>query len=400
MKKFVCAVALLCCALAVTGCPKPHEELPNLPAKDYEAALPPGELALRKITDPAQIPDFTAALRDTSTLRESLDYSLEYLAKPSSTAGYPYGDVPHDRVVASLKAFRAIIDSGQSASQMNETLRQRFDVYQSVGCDQHGTVLFTCYYTPIFSASLTKTDKFRYPLYKQPADMVKMADGSPKVPMPDRKAIESSDMFAGQELAWLADPFEVYVAHIQGSVRLRLEGGKELTAGYAANNGHEYKSVRAELVKDNKIGKRDGLPAMLTYFRQHAAEVQAYTWRNPRFIFFQGIEDGHPRGCLNEPVTPRRTIATDKTIFPRAGLALLTTSMPTRRAGGAIEEVPVSTFALDQDSGGAIRAPGRCDLYLGIGDEAGELAGRAQNEGKLYYVFLKPEMTGIAPPKM
>ena len=46
MKKFVCAVALLCCALAVTGCPKPHEELPNLPAKDYEAALPPGDFVL------------------------------------------------------------------------------------------------------------------------------------------------------------------------------------------------------------------------------------------------------------------------------------------------------------------------------------------------------------------
>ena len=47
-------------------------------------------------------------------------------------------------------------------------------------------------------------------------------------------------------------------------------------------------------------------------------------------------------------------------------------------------------FVFDQDAGGAIRAPGRCDLYLGVGDEAGDLAGRAKNEGRLYYLFLKP----------
>jgi membrane-bound lytic murein transglycosylase A len=71
--------------------------------------------------------------------------------------------------------------------------------------------------------------------------------------------------------------------------------------------------------------------------------------------------------------------------------------MPKRLAGGTVDDAPYSAFALDQDAGGAIRAPGRCDVYLGVGPEAGELAGRAQNEGKLYYLFLKPTAVLAAP---
>ena len=48
-------------------------------------------------------------------------------------------------------------------------------------------------------------------------------------------------------------------------------------------------------------------------------------------------------------------------------------------------------FALDQDTGGAIRAPGRCDVYMGLGDTAGELAGQTYQEGRLYYLFLKQQ---------
>jgi membrane-bound lytic murein transglycosylase A len=48
-----------------------------------------------------------------------------------------------------------------------------------------------------------------------------------------------------------------------------------------------------------------------------------------------------------------------------------------------------SGFALDQDTGGAIRAAGRCDVYMGQGEMAGELAGQTYQEGRLYYLFLK-----------
>jgi membrane-bound lytic murein transglycosylase A len=84
-----------------------------------------------------------------------------------------------------------------------------------------------------------------------------------------------------------------------------------------------------------------------------------YVNKNPRFVFFRS-EKGDPRGSLNEPVTPFRTIATDKTIYPRAMFAFVSVDL----------DRPVG-FALDQDTGGAIRAAGRCDVYMGVGDHAG-----------------------------
>ncbi|UCF17381.1 MAG: hypothetical protein JSW59_07935, partial [Phycisphaerales bacterium] len=101
-------------------------------------------------------------------------------------------------------------------------------------------------------------------------------------------------------------------------------------------------------------------------------------------------EGGPPVGCLNEPVTPVRTIATDKSIFPRASLAFITTKLP-RAVGGATVRQTYTGFALDQDAGGAIRAAGRCDVYMGEGETAGKLAGQTHKEGRLYYLFLKPD---------
>jgi membrane-bound lytic murein transglycosylase A len=390
VKKILVLSAFALGAVILAGCAKQEILEPGFPpGKNYEAQLPPGALALRKITDPQQIPDFTQACAGAAGMREAIVYSLDYLSKPSSQKAFPYGEVTHAQAVASLKAFGALLDSGKSAADMNAALREQFDTYISVGCDDRGAVLFTAYYTPIFDASAVRTDRFKWPLYKPPANLVKGPDGTPTTPFPDRKTIESQSLYAGNELVWMGDPFEAYVAQIQGSAKLRMAGGTEMVIGYTANNGHEYKSVRAELVKDAKIGPRDGLPAMLAYFKAHPDEVTPYTWRNPRYVFFAVIEDGRPRGSLNEPVTTYRSIATDKRIYPPACLAMLATTMPTRRAG-KIEDAPLSGFALDQDTGGAIRAAGRCDLYVGVGKEAGELAGRAQNEGRLYYLFLKP----------
>ena len=124
-------------------------------------------------------------------------------------------------------------------------------------------------------------------------------------------------MLQGQELIWLSDPFEAYIAHVQGSAKVRLPDGQIITVGYAATNGHEYASVAEQLVADGKIASdRISLATMIEYFKAHPDEVTTYIRANPRYVFFQSSE-GTPRGSLNEPVTPWRTIATDKSIFPQ-----------------------------------------------------------------------------------
>ncbi len=337
------------------------------------------------------------ACLDLAGLQTAIGHSINYLQKPSSQQYYPIGEITHSMALESLKAFSEMLDSGMAGAQLNQAIRQRFDVYISIGCDNQGTVLFTGYYTPIFPGSFARTERFRYPLYAQPDDLVKGPDGmilgrrlpdGQVGPYPSRAVIEDSRILRGKELVWLSDPFEAYIAHVQGSAKLRLPNGELTTIGYAANNGHEYQSVAHELVKDGKIpADRISLAAMIDYFKRYQDQVSTYVRRNARFVFFQK-EDGPPRGCLNEPVTAYRSIATDKSIFPRGALTFITSNLP-RAIGGRVANQAYSGFTLDQDAGGAIRAPGRCDVYMGEGDLAGRLAGQTYQEGRLYYLFLK-----------
>ncbi len=404
------AMVLMLAALALgtlTGCPAdPDGPIHGVPERDYSRPLPPGELALRKLTDPADIPDFRSAFADRMYVRQALAHSLNYMAKPSSQRYFPYGDISHAHAVASLKAFDEMLATDTPAEQLNALLRKRFDVYISVGCDGQGAVLFTGYFTPILNASPARTARFRYPLYRQPADLVKDDEGrilgrrvgaGKLSPYPSRAQIEASGMLAGDELAWLADPFEVYIAHVQGSAVLRMPDGRIQRIGYAATNGHKYESVSLAMVEDGKLPRDQiSLQAMIDYFKAHPNEVDGYIRRNPRFTFFAPT-DGGARGCLNEPVTMLRSIATDKDVYPRACLAFIHVNLP-RRLSTGIKDLPFKGFVLDQDAGGAIRAPGRCDVYMGVGPQAGELAGRTQQEGRLYYLFLKPDqLRGAAP---
>jgi len=89
------------------------------------------------------------------------------------------------------------------------------------------------------------------------------------------------------------------------------------------------------------------------------------------------------------PVIPYRSIATDKAVFPRGLLSYAVTKAPKMGSSGQVTLEPFYAFTLDQDTGGAIRSAGRCDIYMGIGPDAMLLAGRTRAEGKLYYLAVK-----------
>lgn len=390
---------LLLGVVAFTGCKQPLKEeawQPRKVEKDYGRPLPPGKLALRKIP-PEQYPDFSRGYYDQAGLETAIRHSLDYLSRPSSRRYYPYGDIPHERAVASLHAFLEVLRAARSPEDLDAMIRDRFDVYQSVGWDGRGTVFFTGYYSPIFEGRKQRDASFRYPLYKAPPDLMKDSEGltlgrrtsdGTIVPYYSRREIEEGGLLAGREIAWLRDPFQAYVVTVQGSAKLRLADGSLYEIGYAGNNGHEYRSVGLRLVEDGVISRNElSLQAMLAYFNSHPDQVYRYCWENPRYVFFKETVGG-PFGSINVPVTPFRSLATDKAVFPRACLAFIDTQLP-RREAGSVRTVPYAGFLLDQDTGGAIRAAGRSDIYMGVGSEAEALAGRTGAEGQLYYLFVK-----------
>lgn len=380
--------------------PRPRPAAPPRAEKDYGRPLPPGQLALRKIP-PEMYPDFSRGFYNRGGLEEAIRYSLAYLARPSSQRYFPYGDISHSRAVASLKAFLDVLRAARSPQELDEIIRQRFDVYQSVGWDNNGTVYYTGYYTPIFEGRKQREGPFQYPLYSLPPDLVKDPEGMTLGrKLTDgalgryytRREIEEQGLLRGLEIAWLKDPFEAYVVSVQGSAKLRLADGSFYELGYAGNNGHTYSPIADALIADGAFSRNElSLQRLMRYFRENPQQIARYTRLNDRFIFFKETSGG-PFGSINVPVTPYRSIATDKEVFPRACLAFLDTALPVAQ-NGAVETVDYAAFALDQDTGGAIRAAGRCDVYFGIGGGAESLAGRTGAEGHLYYIFLKSDPT-------
>lgn len=50
---------------------------------------------------------------------------------------------------------------------------------------------------------------------------------------------------------------------------------------------------------------------------------------------------------------------------------------------------PLRRFVLNQDTGAAIKGPGRVDLFFGSGERAGTAAGEMREEGKIYFLLAK-----------
>ena len=379
--------------VTVVGCEKPKEPITTVAKEtpDYYKPLPAGERALVKLTDPATWPDFSEGFYRKTGLQEAGANSLEYLSKPSSQGFFPYGEITHQRAVASIEAFLDVLQSAGSAAELDAAIKERFDIYQSRGCDERGTVLFTGYYRPIFDARLKPDQEYRYPLYKRPPDLVQDPVSFKYSPYLTRAEIDGGALGGkGLELCYLGDRFEAYIVTVQGSGKLRLADGTFFEIGYAGDNGREYSSVGQSLVERNLISPSDlSLQGLIRFFKQHPEELDKAMTVNQRYVFFTP-RSGGPFGSLNVPVTPFRTIATDKEVYPRACVAFLNTQLPALGAGGQITPNAYAGFAWDQDTGGAIRAAGRTDLFLGTGPDVGELAGRTFAEGKLYYIFVKP----------
>lgn len=385
----------------MTGCKSNYlDPAPNTAAKDFTRELPPGMKGLRKI-DPSKYPDFAPGFEDREGMLQSLDASAAYLARPSSQNYYPYLDISHDRAEATIQAFKKDLASAASGADLNQRVRDRYEVYESVGWNMEGEMLFTAYHEPIYEGSLTANSKFKYPIYKRPAELEtdetgekafwKEASGS-KRSAPARAELASMLRGRNLELIYLADPFDAYVVQVQGSARFHLQDGKELRVGYAGDNGQDYHPIWEPLVKSGKLKKEEvSLRRLREYFKQNPKDVETAINSNPRFIFF-AERTGPAVGCLNVPVTSWHTIATDRNrkddIFPRAGISFIKTKLA-KSPGAAQNEY--AGFVCDQDRGGAIRSAGRADLFLGTGEVAEQLAGQTRAEGRMYYVFLKEQ---------
>ena len=380
---------------------------PVAPAPDYGRALGPGESALRKLGPDEEWPDLTDAWRQRDAfLSQAIAQDITWFQAPSSKNRFPSFDVCNwDVASSSVVAFQQVLADSKDVASFTGAMKQMFDCWQTKGWNGNGTVLFTGYYAPEFKASLTKTAEFQYPIYKRPADLAtdpntgepmgrRMPDGSLSK-WPSRAEIEKSGMLAGTELAWFKTPLDAYIVQVNGSAKLSLPDGKTAFIGYAGATDGEYVGLGDSLVKEGIIKEEElTLSAVRKMGESDPAKIQDLINRNNRFIFFSSYDGNNwPAGCLGVRVTEKSSLATDKSIYPAGGLVMV----DTQTAGFDGKKRPFRRFMLDQDAGGAIRAPGRADIFMGIGPSAEILAGGQYFEGTMFYFYLKPEYASQYP---
>ncbi|BFM39822.1 murein transglycosylase A [Synechocystis sp. LKSZ1] len=345
---------------------------------------------------PASIPeglgrDEQLFAQDRQALLQAINHSLTYLNSPKAARdyhNYPIASVTQARVKRSLLRFQTLVKQARSAQSLQSAVQREFVFYQASGHDQQGTVHFTGYFEPIYTASRRRTEQYRYPIYRRPPDLAQW----PK-PHPPRSVLEGADgrgrqsPLKGQELLWFRDRLEAFLVQIQGSAKINLPDGRHISLAFDGATDYPYTSIGKEMVKDGIFQPGEiTLPKLIDYLKANPAQLDRYLPRNQRLIFFRETAATVPaKGSLGVPVTAERSIATDKTLMPPGALALLQAPIPNRQ----LQKTSVSRYVLDQDTGSAIQGPGRVDIFMGTGTLAGDRAGLMSDDGKLYYLLLR-----------
>ncbi|HOG18287.1 MAG TPA: MltA domain-containing protein [Syntrophales bacterium] len=351
---------------------------------------------------------------DDASLEKALAASLRYYESLSPSAGYPLGGrrVTVRELQDSLLAFRRILLSWKTWPEREREIRRVFDFVPSEGADGKGTVLFTGYFEPVLEGAPSRTERFRYPLYRTPTDAVTVDLGrfngrwrgerivgrlekKELVPYYSRDEIDRGGALAGRglELLWVDDPVDLFLLHVQGSGIVRMETGGAVRVHGVASNGRPYRSVARHLADLGRISV--GETAYLNFKAYLRGlphdQCRQVLGHNERYIFFRLVEEG-PVGSLGFPVTAGRSIATDPRVFPEGALALVRLRKPVLDEAGNVRKWdPVARYVLNQDRGSAIKGPGRVDLFCGSGRDAEMFAGSIQEKGELFFLLKKPD---------
>lgn len=358
---------------------------------------------------PDQHPDFGDDLNFTG-LQRAIDASLSYLAKQPSDQSYTMGGDSYtvEHLQNSLHRLSGFFSTKPSVEQTRQFIRENYHVYQSVGRTPDREVLFTGYFEPILQGSLFKSDRFSVPLHTRPPDLIsidislfgeayqnhkdligRLETANRVVPYWSRSEIAQMTDFhqRAKPLVWIEDRVDRFFLEIQGSGRIILTQGAAMNVHYHGTNGHPYRSIGSLLIQQEKISREAmSMQAIRAYLRAHPEAVDEVLAYNPSFVFFKR-EEGGPYGSINVPLTPGRSIATDRRLFPKAALAFIETQKPIADTSGKIHKwLPFGRFVLNQDTGGAIKGPGRADIFWGNGPYAELAAGYLKNPGRLFFI--------------
>ncbi len=247
-------------------------------------------------------------------------------------------------------------------------------LFRPVLIEDGNDALFTGYFEPELNGARSPSEKYRYPLHKMPPEAREVDKWY------SRRTLLEEGKLAGRglEIAWVDDPVELFFLQIQGSGRVNLPDGSKLRVGYGGKNGHEYRSIGKELVRQGIFQPHQvSAQVIKNWVRRNPLEGRELLYHNPSYVFFREVSEvpAHlgPLGAMNRSVTTLRTIAVDPAFVPLGAPVWI------EKDG----KDPMRRLMIAQDTGSAIKGAQRADIFFGTGDEAGRAAGRLKDPGRM-----------------
>ncbi len=228
----------------------------------------------------------------------------------------------------------------------------------------------TGYFEPVVQARLQQTPDFMWPIYPIPTGLRRPDDTREKI------VFDASLEGRAEPIAFLPTPVDVSILHIQGSALLDLGDGTVGRVNYHAANGHPYRAIGRKLLDVIPKGEMS-VQSIKAYLLKHPDRWREVLSYDTSYVFLRRLSRG-PIGTIQQVVTPERSIAVDPREIPLGSLCLL-----------RIPSLGISRLVLAQDTGGAIKGPGRLDYFRGTGTEAAKKAGGMNEKAELYVLLPK-----------
>jgi len=375
----------------------------TLPRPVAPPASPPPSVA-----EPAPQPVPPAARTEKAELRPVTFADLPGWGDDQVTAGWQ-AFLRGCPVLKAQPRWASVCEAAGSVAPGDEAavrsfLEARFVPHRVVAPGGTTDGLLTGYYEPLLRGSRSPDDRYRYPLYAPPDDLITVdltavapdtrnlrlkgrIDGRKLVPYWSRADIEQGRApLAGRELAWVDDDLDLFFLQIQGSGRIRLPDGSLMRVGYADQNGHPYRSVGRLLVERGELAlDAASMQGIRDWGRMNPGKLPGLLAENPSYVFFRELPSGNdgPPGSLGVPLTAGRSLAVDPAAVPLGAPVFIDSVMPG-------SERPLQRLLAAQDTGGAIKGSVRADFFWGFGDEAGSLAGRMRQPLRMWVLLPAP----------
>ncbi|MCL2876222.1 MAG: MltA domain-containing protein [Betaproteobacteria bacterium] len=289
---------------------------------------------------------------------------------------------------AAVCAAAAALPDKLSDQDARQFFEQHFIPRRSLASDGSVQGIVTGYYEPLIYGSRTQLPGTPWPILSTPSDMPMNLRGQKAAPYWTRAELEkrrAEGRLPARALFWTADPIDLFFLQVQGSGQIELTDGTRVRVGFAAHNGHPYRSIGRWLVDHGELAVHQvSMDSIRQWALNNPQRLNELLNSNPRYIFFRElpIGEGGPIGALGVPLHAERSIAVDPAHVPLGAPVFLSTTWP-------LSDKPLNRLVMAQDTGSAIKGAVRADFFWGFGDGAGEQAGKMRQQGQMWVLWPK-----------